>query len=62
MFDKKARKAEELYNEYIDILKAVPDPVQALAQLDYLHPITMARLKKIIRAKAKNGTTQAASF
>lgn len=43
----------ELYREYLELLKTEPSPEKVLAQFDYLHPITLAKLVKVIREQQK---------
>lgn len=43
------KKLEDLYKEYIDLLKSGLSADKALARFDYIHPITRARLLKVIR-------------
>lgn len=42
-------RIQELYKEYIEMLKSGASEHVALAHFDYVHPITKARLLKVIR-------------
>lgn len=48
MSQSKTDKVQELYNEFQDLVNRGMTIEQALAEFEYLHPITLSRLKKRI--------------
>lgn len=47
--DKKNQKIVDLFNEYTILVVGGVSPEQALETFDYLHPVTLSRLKKHIK-------------